>query len=333
MAGDWPEEDLHVLSTLGAMRWAVPLRQGGEELSPIELHFRYEAISSASLTTALILSQRDAAIGIIAAAASPMRDELLTKLGNNEIFATIGIAQLTTSRQRGLPALRAIPAEDGRYRIDGEIPWVTGASHSQFIVVGATLEDSKQVLLILPAYLPGVRIGPPMPLISLRGSHTTSIKCENVLVEPHQILHGPAERVMEIKRGSLPIGQSFMALGLCCAALNLMQEIVSDTARAAHQTMEQQFNHLRSRVLDYCNPAKLQDPQEGAALRGECIDLTLRATHAAISLHKGASLLAGHPAQRLAREAMFLLVWSCPSPVVECTVDLLSEPRTAKGLS
>ena len=28
--------------------------------------------------------------------------------------------------------------------------------------------------------------------------------------------------------------------------------------------------------------------------------------------------------QRLAREAMFLLVWSCPDPVIDCTVDLLS---------
>jgi hypothetical protein len=35
-----------------------------------------------------------------------------------------------------------------------------------------------------------------------------------------------------------------------------------------------------------------------------------------------------HPAQRLAREALFLLVWSCPDPVIDCTVELLSEGRT-----
>ena len=29
--------------------------------------------------------------------------------------------------------------------------------------------------------------------------------------------------------------------------------------------------------------------------------------------------------QRLAREAMFLLVWSCPNPVIDCTVGLLAE--------
>ena len=30
-------------------------------------------------------------------------------------------------------------------------------------------------------------------------------------------------------------------------------------------------------------------------------------------------------AQRLAREAMFLLVWSCPNAVIDCTVDLLTK--------
>src|SRR5450432_1426183 len=89
-AGDWPTEDLRLLATIGAMRWAVPLEFGGEDLSPIELHFRYETIATASLTTALILTQRDSAISLIAAAeSSPLRETLLTQLSRNEIFATV----------------------------------------------------------------------------------------------------------------------------------------------------------------------------------------------------------------------------------------------------
>jgi alkylation response protein AidB-like acyl-CoA dehydrogenase len=61
-------------------------------------------------------------------------------------------------------------------------------------------------------------------------------------------------------------------------------------------------------------------------LRGECNNLALRVTHAAVALYKGNALLTTHPAQRLAREAMFLLVWSCPDPVIDCTVELLAEP-------
>jgi alkylation response protein AidB-like acyl-CoA dehydrogenase len=327
-SGEWPEEDLRVLATLGAMRWAVPLVFGGEELSPIEMHFRYEAIASASLTTALILTQRDSAIGIISAAAqSSFRDELLAKLANNELFTTVGIAQLTTSRQRGRPAIAATAMEDGKFRVDGEVPWVTGAGHAQFIVCGAPLEDGRQILFALPTVLPGVRVFPPLPLVALRGSHTTSVQCKNVILEPRHILHGPAERVLEIRRNSLPIGQTFLAMGLTVEALNLMESIESDTAREARTQLESQLGELRGKVLDFCNPVSNPDPARGPELRGACIDLALRATHVAISLYKGASLLAGHPAQRLAREAMFLLVWSCPAPVVDCTVERMSEGR------
>jgi alkylation response protein AidB-like acyl-CoA dehydrogenase len=83
---------------------------------------------------------------------------------------------------------------------------------------------------------------------------------------------------------------------------------------------------LRAEVADLCQPGREADAgAANARLRGACNDLALRATHAAMALYKGAALLADHPAQRLAREAMFLLVWSCPNPVIDCTVDLLSE--------
>ena len=46
--GDWPAEDLDALAAAGAMRWAVPKEFRGEELSPLELHLRYEWIAAAS---------------------------------------------------------------------------------------------------------------------------------------------------------------------------------------------------------------------------------------------------------------------------------------------
>ncbi|HMB95732.1 MAG TPA: acyl-CoA dehydrogenase family protein, partial [Tepidisphaeraceae bacterium] len=191
--GDWPEEDLRVLTSVGAMRWAVPLEYCGEDLSPIELHFRYETIAAASLTTALILTQRDSAVSLLAAAeSSPLRDELLSQLAKNEIFTTVGIAQLTTSRQRGGPALRASRIENG-YHLNGEIPWATGAGHAQFIVAGATLEDRRQILFTLPMDAAGVGVQPPLPLVALRGSHTTSVLCENVKLDERNILFGPVE--------------------------------------------------------------------------------------------------------------------------------------------
>ena len=88
------------------------------------------------------------------------------------------------------------------------------------------------------------------------------------------------------------------------------------------ERFEEQIEALHVRVVAAC--AEGADPAQVPVLRGECNDLALRSTHAAVALYKGSALLVSHPAQRLAREAMFLLVWSCPDPVIDCTVELLS---------
>jgi len=86
------------------------------------------------------------------------------------------------------------------------------------------------------------------------------------------------------------------------------------------------LQQLRERILEACRPGGEPEAEQVAQLRSACNDLAIRATHAAVALYKGTALLLDHPAQRLAREAMFLLVWSCPNPVIDCTVQMLSRP-------
>jgi alkylation response protein AidB-like acyl-CoA dehydrogenase len=113
-------------------------------------------------------------------------------------------------------------------------------------------------------------------------------------------------------------------MGLCRSALDLIAAHDSDRARLTHQKLCTQLDALRERVLRFCESLS-PSAEEGPRLRGECNELATRITHAAVALYKGSALLTDHPAQRLAREAMFLLVWSCPDPVIDCTVELLVE--------
>src|SRR5205823_2611780 len=79
--GAWPEEDLRALAGAGAWRWAAPSEFGGDDLSALALHMAYERIASASLATALIVSQRDSAVSLIdSVEESPLRAELLPAL-------------------------------------------------------------------------------------------------------------------------------------------------------------------------------------------------------------------------------------------------------------
>jgi len=325
-SGDWPAEDLRVLGTIGAYRWVVPIEEGGEDLSAIELHFRYEALASASLTTALVLTQRDSAAALIDGAVDwPLRSQYLAKLANGECFTTVGIAQLTTSRQMGLPALKATPI-DGGYLLNGLIPWSTGAGKAAFIVSGATLADGQQILFALSTDLPGVLVQPPLQLVALRGSWTTQVLCDQVKLDESLVLRGPSERVLGERGKTLPLSQAFLGMGLCRSAIELMKEHDSELGRGAVMNLEPQLQQLRERILEACRPGGEPEAEQVAQLRSACNDLAIRATHAAVALYKGTALLLDHPAQRLAREAMFLLVWSCPNPVIDCTVQMLSRP-------
>ena len=83
--------DLHDLGAIGAWRWFVPAKFGGEGIDPLELHLRYEAIASASLATALIVSQRDSAVGLIEGSENhELQAELLPGLARGNFSARSG---------------------------------------------------------------------------------------------------------------------------------------------------------------------------------------------------------------------------------------------------
>jgi alkylation response protein AidB-like acyl-CoA dehydrogenase len=322
-SGQWPLEELERLARAGAMRWAVPREFGGLELSTLDQHLAYERLARASLAVALVLSQRDSAVGLVDAAQSEIRREMLPRLASDEVFSTVGIAQLTTSRQGGPPAVRAVRTPDG-YQLDGLIPWCTGAAKAQFIVAGANTEDGKQILVLLPTDAPGVRIDDPMPLAALTASWTTSVHCEGVKIDERFVLRGPAEKVI-VRPNHLPLGQAFLAMGFCRGVLDLIAEHWSAAAEKAFKRLEAELVQIREQVIRLSGAGMEADANAAAPMiRGQCNDLALRSAHAAVTLYKGTALLVTHPAQRLAREALFLLVWSCPNPVIDCTVDLLT---------
>jgi len=148
----------------------------------------------------------------------------------------------------------------------------------------------------------------------------------NAQIPAADVLRPPSANALAGRRNGLTLGQTFIATGLCRAALDLIGQHHSDAARAAHERFGVQLAAVRTEVHALCQPGREADAAAAnARLRGTCNDLALRVTHAAVALYKGTALLADHPAQRLAREAMFLLVWSCPNPVIDCTVDLLSQ--------
>jgi hypothetical protein len=67
-------------------------------------------------------------------------------------------------------------------------------------------------------------------------------------------------------------------------------------------------------------PPNPRPPASAETIRQRANSLVLRSTQAYLAASKGAGFVKGHSAERLVREAMFFLVWSCPQPVLHAAL-------------
>ncbi len=315
----WPKASWQHLADAGVLAWAVPKEFGGQELGPAELLLGYERLAGSCLTTAFILSQREAAVRRLRVHGSPAQQaRFLPALAAGGPPWTVGLSQLTTSRQHRPPSLVAVEIGQGRYRLDGIMPWVTAADQAERIVAGGTLADGRQLLALLEPGQSGVVVEPPMALAALIGSRTTQVRCEGVVVEEEALLGAPAEQVLS--RGSGGVGgleTSCLALGLAGAAVEYLSQEArvrpewTDVVARCSATRQR----LRERLLGLAGDTV--DPAALVAVRVDCTHFVLQATQIAVAVAKGAGFVTPHPAQRWARQALFFLVWSCPRPAAE----------------
>jgi alkylation response protein AidB-like acyl-CoA dehydrogenase len=318
----WPDASWRAIRDAGVLRWSIPPEYSGDGRGPVEVLAGNEALASACLTTAFVLSQREAAVRRLFAGPDHLKARVLPGLAAGDLFLTVGLSQLTTSRQHGGPALRATPTATG-FRLDGEVPWVTGADRADALVVGATLPDRLQALFVLPADTPGVSVGPPMELAALRGSRTAGVRCDGVELAREWLLAGPADHVLG-RVGGGGLETSALALGLAGAAADWLRD--ESARRPELVPVADRFDAARSAARGRLHDlAASPDPDRALPLRADCTRLALRATQAALLAAKGAGFVAPHPAGRWARQALFFLVWSCPRPVADGVLtDLLA---------
>ena len=313
----WPQRQLEAFSSYGVYAWFIPAQWGGLAWSEPDLLRGLVKLSSACLTTTFILTQRVAATArLVACENAALKAELLPPLLTAETFATIGISHLTTSRRHvATPVLTATPHDDG-YVLNGYSPWVTGADHADTVVVGATLPDEQQLLLAIDMHTEGVDVPPPESLVALGASHTGRVEFRDALIPRERLLSPPKPQILQqgltVRTGGSQT--SALALGLTDRALRVLEHEAlrrTDLAEPA-DALRAEWERL---LADMLALADNQPVCTNEQLRQRANSLALRASQAALAASKGAGYVAGHPAGRLCREALFFLVWSCPQPV------------------
>jgi alkylation response protein AidB-like acyl-CoA dehydrogenase len=315
--GDWPADSLDLCARAGVYRWFLPESSGGLGWSEQDQVRGYLRLAEADLTTTFVITQYVGAIRRIAGSDNEsVIDQWLERSVSGAVFATVGISHLTTSRRHlSRPVLLAKEVDQG-FVLSGMSPWVTGAPHAGVYVVGATMEDGREILAAVPADLDGVRPGPGIPLVALSSSCTDRLEFDQVQIDRSMILAGPIENVMSHGSGGTTGGlqTSTLAIGLSNAAIGFLVDEASrrDDLKAAADELSREINELQAELLQAASGAPGCDASE---IRGKANRMVMRATQAAMTAAKGAGYVQGHPVGRWCQEALFFLVWSCPQPV------------------
>ena len=321
-SGRWPADQLKLCGEAGVYQWFLEPQHGGHGWSAADAVRGYMALASACLTTTFILTQRTGACRRIATCSNEnLKQRLLPGLASGKLFTTVGISHLTTSRRHlGRPVLAAEETASG-FRLDGMSPWVTGGAAADVMVIAATLVENgqptdRELVVAVPTDLAGLSVDEPLPLVGLSASSTGPVRFDRVEVSRDWLIAGPAANVMLSGAGGSTGGYetSALALGLASAAINFLagESAKRTELTAAHDALAQEHSDL---VDDLLALVRGESRCTKESIRQRANTFVLRAAQAALSAAKGTGYVAGHPAGRWCREALFFLVWSCPQPV------------------
>lgn len=318
----WPSQQLDAMAEADVLGWLIPKHFGGSEIDASQLAAGYERLAEACLISAFVLTQRNGACQRIAASGNEqLKTDFLPTLCSSELFATLGISHLTTSRQHLKKPSVQIRESDAGFVFDGFVPWVTGAKDADLIVTGGQFEDGQQMLAVVETRLPGVEILPPAKLMALTSSQTGPVKLTNVEIPVSRVIAGPMERVMTSASGAKTgsVTTSSLALGAALRSIRAIESEADNRVELAeiHGSLHGEYQSVRDDLFASVQAGEPNDSRlSSESIRQRANSLVLRASQAHLAATKGAGFAKGHPAERAVREAMFFLVWSCPQPVV-----------------
>jgi alkylation response protein AidB-like acyl-CoA dehydrogenase len=298
-----PVASLDVLAREGFYGLDGPADAGGLDLDEAARQAVIETLASGCLSTTFVWIQHHSGLRAVAGSATPgLRETWLAPMCRGDVRG--GIAR--AGEIPGPPRLRADRTPHGLL-LNGEAPWVTGWGRIDVLLVAAREGETVVRALMDATEAPTIEVE-RLRLVGADASGTFTLRFHDHLI--------PAERIVEEEplaavtardpmtlrtNGSLALGVA----SRCCA---LMGETPLDT----------ELVRVRQ-ALDMGTPLTLP------VARAHAAELALRAAAALIVHDGGRAILADHHGQRLAREALFLLVFGSRSSIRDALLGELTQ--------
>ncbi len=295
---------LDALAEAGLYGIVAPPDAGGQSADFGTLCAVLEALASGCLTTAFLWMQHIGLVRALAASADEdLRSRWLKPLASGQIRAGLALGGALPK-----PSLRAERDGDD-WRLDGVSPFVSGWGRIDVVHAAARSADDDIIWLIVDATGNDAIRAEPLRLAALNATSTVRVTFNSVPVSDDRVTgRQPASGVTppEVLRthAALPLGVT----ARCCRLLG-------------HTGLDAELAAVRTE-LDRLGPRT-------AAARANAGELAVRAASAVMTAEGSRSLLATGQAQRLAREALFTLVYALRPDSRSTVLTKLGAPELA----
>ena len=286
-SGRVPEHNLDLLRDAGLYGLWAPAEVGGCGLDELERLPLLEALAGGCLTTAFVWTQHGGASANAARtpAGSPLHDRWARALAAGEARGGVAFAHVL----RPEPCLFAERCTGG-WKLRGAAPFVTGWGHIDAVLVAAH-DAARLAWMLLPAKEAETLRSRRLRLAAVDSSVTVELHFDRHRVADDEVIEViDYDAWLSLYRQGLRTNGALM-LGVASRALSLLGpsplDAELDAARAA----------LYAAEVDEMPERRAQVGYVGT-----------RATSALVSSIGGRAITREHHAQRLAREALFLLV-------------------------
>lgn len=343
-------EALDLLAAEDLLASRRPLEYGGPAVSEQAFRRFQELSARASGTLSFLMTQHQSAVSLISKSDNHALKERLLPYMHDAQRVGIGISQL---RRGGPPMTTAEPVEGG-YRLQGSIPWVTGAGFFHSFVVGARLPDSRALFGVLP-FSPWMALGAkerlakteaigghierleqggeitfsePMRLAAMVAANTVSLELRDVFL--------PDSDVVFIKPANWPerndmvniVLQGHFALGCAQAGIDVVRRAYEskerDSIRAAADRLQAKLDAVRLAASQIPADLDSETTEEKLQIRAQAIALAFSCAQAAIVASSGAANVLNHPAQRIHREALVFAVSAQTGAIMDATLERIA---------
>lgn len=285
-AGHVPVASLDLIAEAGFYGLTSTDPEHGLRAAPATVCAVIEAVASGCLTTAFVWTQHLSPAAAAAQTEGPVANEWGTLLASGSRRAGVAFAHILRPDP---PLTQATPHAEG-WVFSGTAPWVTGWGHIDVVHAAARYGD-QIVWALLDATETPTLAAAPLRLAAVNSSATVTLTYTDTVVPADRVTKVESFADWKARYGTGLRTNGSLALGVarrCCALL--------ESTRFDRQLVE-----TRERL-------DTSDQAEMPAARAAASAFAVQAAAALVAATGGRAITLDEHAQRLAREALFLLV-------------------------